>query len=658
MAKMKWISLLVVFYFLSVNCQKNDGGQNNDNDILQIITATAGDRVLNPNEITENIPVAAPILLSFNKQLDTIAAKKSVTLTQEGDPIGVSFNFPDQQKSVSVSPRQSMDHSASYSLEISNQLRGASGSTFQGITYSFITAKKEIKIKFIALNEKDFESSAIHDVDFDNITIETQFSEAINNTELQKHISITTEGMGVAIDYELSNDKKTLTVTNQEPLTYYRPYQYQMSSDLAADEASFEGFTNTFFTRLDSTNKFPEITDNALLTKVQHQTFKYFWEYGHPESGMARERYGSGNTVTTGGSGFGMAAIIVGIERGFITREQGINRLEKIVSFLESADRFHGAWPHWLNGNTGEVIPFSPDDDGADLVETAFLMQGLLTFRQYLNPGATTENELISRIDTLWETVEWDWFTNNEEVLYWHWSPNGGFKMNMQISGYNETLITYILAAASPTHSIDPEVYHNGYARNGNMTNGQDYYGYTLPVGFAYGGPLFFAHYSFMGLNPQNLSDDYADYWQQNVNHSLINQAYCIENPKNFIGYSEHCWGLTASDNHEGYSAHSPTNDLGVITPTAAISSIPYTPEESMKAIKHFYYKLGDRMWGEYGFHDAFNISENWYADSYIAIDQGPIIVMIENHRTGLLWDLFMTHPDVGPGLDKLNFNY
>ena len=213
-----------------------------------------------------------------------------------------------------------------------------------------------------------------------------------------------------------------------------------------------------------------------------------------------------------------------------------------------------------------------------------------------------------------------------------------------------------MLAAASPTHSIPKTVYDAGWASNGGMQNGNTYEGIQLQLGSAYGGPLFFTHYSFLGFDPRNLSHAYANYFTQNTNHSLINYSYCIRNPKNFVGYSDACWGLTASDNHQGYSAHSPTNDLGVITPTAALSSFPYTPEESMKALKFFYYTMGDRLWGTYGFYDAFNPTENWYASSYLAIDQGPIIIMIENYRTGLLWDLFMSAPEVETAMTTLGF--
>ena len=402
-----------------------------------------------------------------------------------------------------------------------------------------------------------------------------------------------------------------------------------------------------------------QLTDEKLLDLVQHQTFKYFYDFGDPVSGMARERNSSLDTVTTGGTGFGLMTMLVGMERGFITRQEGIDRIEQIVDFLENADRFHGAWPHWLSGSTGKVIPFSEKDNGADLVETAYLVQGMLSVREYLRDSNPKEVELKARIDTLWQEVEWNWFTRGgEKVLYWHWSPEYEWEMNHEIRGYNETLITYVLAASSPTFPIDSMVYHEGYARNGDIVNGKEYYGIKLPLGEDMGGPLFFVQYSFLGLDPRNLEDRYANYWEQNVNQTLINRQYCIDNPKNYEGYSADCWGLTASDNQDFYSAHSPSNDLGVITPTAAISSMPYTPEYSQQAMRYFFYELGDKLWGVYGFHDAFNMTKKWWADSYLAIDQGPIVIMIENYRSGLLWRLFMSAPEVAQGLHKLGFSF
>ncbi|AMM50431.1 periplasmic beta-glucosidase [Rufibacter sp. DG15C] len=404
------------------------------------------------------------------------------------------------------------------------------------------------------------------------------------------------------------------------------------------------------------------LTDEQLLDLVQKQTFKYFWDFGHPVSGMARERsntsfdYGN-EVVTTGGTGFGVMGIIVAAERGWITRQQAAERVQKIVNFLWKADMFHGVFPHWLNGETGKVIRFSPKDDGGDLVETSFLFQGLLCAKQYFTKDTPAENQLRNKIQWLWDGIEWNWHTqNNQNVLYWHWSPNNDWSMNHQIRGFNECLITYVLAASSPRFSISPQVYHQGWANSNYFRNGREYYGIKLPLGFDYGGPLFFSHYSFLGLDPRGLKDNYADYWEQNKNHTLINRAYCIDNPKKYKGYSANSWGLTASDSYRGYAAHSPTEDLGVISPTAALSAFPYTPEFSMQALKHFYNNLGDKIWGEYGFVDGFSEHHNWYADSYLAIDQGPIIVMIENYRTGLLWKLFMSNKDVQGGLKKLGF--
>lgn len=412
------------------------------------------------------------------------------------------------------------------------------------------------------------------------------------------------------------------------------------------------------------------ISDDSLLTLVQYRTFQYFWDGAEPTSGAARERFHADDVypendkhiVTSGGTGFGVMAILVGIERGFITRKEGFDRLNKLVDWLAKADRFHGAWPHWLNGETGKVKPFSPDDNGGDLVETSYLIQGLLCVRQYFKDGNAEEAALASRIDQLWREVDFDWYRNGKQVLYWHWSPDKAWKMNFAVEGYNECLIMYFLAAGSPTHSIPASAYHQGWARKGGIRNDSTHlqYGYHLDLkhNFAeqFGGPLFWSHYSYLGLNPKDLRDDYADYWEENTNHTLINRQYCLENPKGFKGYGENCWGLTASYSIKGYAAHSPNEDLGVISPTAAISSIVYTPKESIQVIRHLYEDLGEKVFGVYGFYDAFSEQENWYLPRYLAIDQGPEVVMIENYRSGLLWKLFMSCPEVAVAKDKLGF--
>ncbi|MBK8451375.1 MAG: beta-glucosidase [Saprospiraceae bacterium] len=404
-----------------------------------------------------------------------------------------------------------------------------------------------------------------------------------------------------------------------------------------------------------------KMDDDTLLELVQRQTFSYFWDFAHPVSGLSRERsnvtdYGP-EVITIGGSGFGVMSIIVATNRKWITRDTAVTQLLKILRFLQKADSYHGIFPHWLNGETRKVFPFSSYDDGADLVETSYLFQGLLCVRQYFNAENPNEIELRNQINNLWHRANWNWHTNGtKDSLYWHWSPKFGWKMNFPIKGYNECLITYILAASSPSFPIDPSLYHNCWTNSSFFKNGKSFYNYILPLGFDFGGPLFFAHYSFLGLDPRGLKDRYSNYWLQNQNHSLINFQYCQANPKAFPLYGSTCWGLTASDTRNGYSAHSPTNDLGVISPTAALSSFPYTPKESMDALRFFYYKLGNQLWSPFGFKDAFSTDLTWVAESHLAIDQGPIIIMIENYRTALLWDLFMSCPEIQNGLKTLNF--
>lgn len=415
-----------------------------------------------------------------------------------------------------------------------------------------------------------------------------------------------------------------------------------------------------------------EITDQELLDITQKETFKYFWNYAEENSGAARERYVVANPdldkniVTTGGTGFGLMSIIAAIERGFITREEGFQRISKIIDFFETADRFHGVWPHWLDGRTGKVKPFSTKDNGGDLVETAFFAQGLLIVRNYFQDGTIQQKTLSEKADELWREIEWDWYTNGQNVLYWHWSPDYNWDIGLKVTGFNECLIAYVLAASSPTHPISKQVYIEGWARSGGIKSASVKYGYPLVVqhagGLEYGGPLFWSHYSFLGLNPKGLSDEYVNYGDVVTNHAKINFEYCVQNPIGYRGYSKDCWGLTASyskasDGGLTYAAHSPSEDLGVISPTAAISSMPYTPDESLDALRYFY-SLKDRLLGPAGFYDAFSLHPGiWVAEAYLAIDQGPIVVMVENYRTGLLWSLFMGDSEIKNGLDKLGFN-
>ena len=652
------IMYLFIFAFMISGCK--DKSTQQQPDTFQLLKVSADQTTLSGSQTNTGISVTAIFYINFSVSVDQTTVQNGIRLTysdsDDETDIPLIVDLKNDGLTISAKPKQPLDWRTSYRLEITDALQSVQGADFPGTEYFFETENGTGELLSATINNTELQSNAlIRGVSYDEVTLELVFSEALSNLDLQTHIRVTP---AFNSSYTLSEDGRTVTINSNEELDYYRHHYLNISGDLTFENGfEFETYNTRFQTGLNPEFKFPEISDEQLLHKIQEATFGYFWDFAHPVSGLARERNTSGDIVTTGGSGFGLKAIVVGIHRGFISRSEGIERLEKVVAFLESADRFHGVWPHWMHGATGEAIAFSTYDDGGDLVETAFMAQGLITVREFLDENIQEEKNLFDGINELLDSIEWDWYTRGgQNVLYWHWSENHGWQMNMSIRGYNEALIVYVLAASSENYGIDAEVYHQGWARSGNIINGNSYYGITLPLGFDYGGPLFFSHYSFLGLDPRNLSDTYADYWQQNRNHTLINREHSIVNPNNFIGYSSESWGLTASDNFEGYLAHEPTRDNGTITPTAAISSIPYTPEESMDAIRHFYYVLGDKLWGDYGFHDAFNPTEGWWADSYLAIDQGPIIIMIENHRSGLLWNLFMEASEVQPALEKLGF--
>jgi hypothetical protein len=418
------------------------------------------------------------------------------------------------------------------------------------------------------------------------------------------------------------------------------------------------------------------MSDEELLTMVQEGSFRYYWEGAHPIAGMAIEILpGDENLVAVGASGHGIMALLVGVERGFITREQGVERMLKITRFLSKADRFHGVFPHFLDGRTGKIISrFGKYDNGGDLVETAFLMQGLLAACQYFTRDIAEEHEIQKTISSLWRSVEWDWYRGDgtSNFLYWHWSPDYGFYLNHPLIGWNETMIVYLLAIASPTHPVPATMYHTGWAgqseqaveyrrwwsrttQGDHYVNGNSYYGIKLDVGEGNGADLFFTHYSFLGFDPRDKKDAYTNYFKNNRNIALINHAYAVANPAKYVGYGDNSWGRSAGINAAGGRAY-PRDDNGTITCTGALASFPYTPIESMKALKHFYRDLGERLWGIYGFRDGFNLSEDWFEDVYMGLNQAPIAVMIENYRSGLTWKLFMSNSEIKPALDRIGF--
>lgn len=421
------------------------------------------------------------------------------------------------------------------------------------------------------------------------------------------------------------------------------------------------------------------MSDDQILTMLQRECFRYYWEGAHPVSGTTLENIpGDDRIVATGATGFGIMALVVGVDRGFITRQQGLDRMAKIVTFLGKAPRYHGVWSHFMDGNTGKSLPvFDMFDNGGDLVETAFLMEGMLAARQYFRGSSPAERDIFNRISQLWETVEWDWYRRSPEspALYWHWSPDWSWYINHQITGFNECMIVYLLAIASPTHGVPGQLYYSGWAnqkesgakyRKGwsgtaegeDYTNGHTYYGVRLDVGVGSGGPLFFTHYSYMGFDPRGIHDRFTDYFRNNEDIAKINLAYCKHDPGHYKGYGANFWGLTASDGPDGYMPHEPTlhGDDGTMTFTGALSSFPYTPAASLAMLKHVYRDLGDKVWGVYGPRDAINLGQDWVSPIYMGLNQAPITVMIENYRTGLIWKLFMSNPEIKPMLGKIGF--
>ncbi len=505
-------------------------------------------------------------------------------------------------------------------------------------------------------------------------------------TGYDRHIDLTWDAVANADALQNYTVYRSLDGTNFQPVGTQQPYFTRYADFLGkSDQKAYykvvavdKNYQQSSFSEIASAST-RELNDDELLTMLQEACFRYYWEGADPNSSGTRENIpGDDRIVATGATGFGVMALVVGVNRGFITREQGLERLTKLVDFLEKAPRYHGAWSHFMNASTDQTLPlFGIFDDGGDLVETSFLMEGLLAARQYFKGPSEAEQSLYARISHLWEAVEWDWYrrSTQRDALLWHWSPEWSFYIDHRLTGFNEVMITYLLAIASPTHSVPADLYYTGWAgqsptavsyREGwsgtadgdHYENGHTYYGIKLDVGVGTGGPLFFTQYSFMGFDPRGIHDRYTDYFDNNRNIALIDAAYCEQDPGHYAGYGADSWGLTASDDQIGYLAHAPNtnSDDGTITPTGALGSFPYTPTLSMAALKHFYRDLGDRLWGIYGPRDAFNISRNWFSPIYMGLDQAPIVVMVENYRTGLIWKLFMSNPEITPALDRIGF--
>jgi hypothetical protein len=407
----------------------------------------------------------------------------------------------------------------------------------------------------------------------------------------------------------------------------------------------------------------------AFLTELQEAGFRYFWEMAHPVSGLSRENLPGWdrNLCSIGSTGFSMFNYIVGVERGFITRKQAAERVLKATDFLlNDVDRFFGIYPHWVNGETGKVIPFEVGNDGSDMVETSFLVMGLFAAREYFDGTVATEQKIRIKVNKVWESIDWISHATTRpdgtKALYWIWSPTKKEFMNLYCQGFSECQMLYLLAMSSPTHAVSDDFYWEGWEQQGFYEK-YTMHGVELDFPWTYRIPLFPAHYSYMGLDPNKIKFKGKPYYDILKNWCLAQYRYFPTRKDDFKGYEHPLWGLTASINPSGYKAHAPGDawehsvnlDDGTVAPTAALSSMPYLPAESKAAMTEMFTKYGDRLWGPFGFYDAFNLTVDWFPKEYLSIDVGPIAPMIENHRTGKCWDVFMQAPEIQKTIKRIH---
>ena len=348
--------------------------------------------------------------------------------------------------------------------------------------------------------------------------------------------------------------------------------------------------------------------------------------------------------------------ILTGIERGWITRKEGAKRILTLVRYLNKAERIKGAWSHWMNIE-GQPVKFGKQIESGDLVETSFMMMGLYAAQAYLTENNSVEKEIRKTVDSFRQTIQWSDFVHNGD-LYWLWERTNE-TFTLPLRGYNEALVTYILALGAPDkYAIDADVYKNGWQQNGKIFKPrQSHYGYPFVMGANLSGPLFLSHYSFLGMNPKAMQDKYVDYQQYGTYHAMIHRHYCMEEAPKEYQYNAFNWGLSAGSGpnqpvKKGYKPRTPKRDDGVIAPTAALSSMPYTPFYSIQMLLNLHDNY-PQLRTPGGFGDGYSLVDNWFFKGRIAIDQGPIVIMIENYRSGFLWELLANHPDIKKGMEK-----
>jgi hypothetical protein len=414
---------------------------------------------------------------------------------------------------------------------------------------------------------------------------------------------------------------------------------------------------------------------DKLMNDEQEAAVRFYVDEALPASGLSPEgRPGWGPTITAiGASGMGIENIIVGVERGFIPRQEGLDLILRQLRFLDTkAEKQKGAFGHWMDDGSGEIKPFMNPGTSVDLVETAFLIEGVIIAREYFKGDTPEEKELREIANRLSANVEWDKFmaraekdpsnpkkTNwvhetNAPVMIWHWHPVDGFS-DVPVKGFNEALMCYLLGIGSETHPINPQSYYEGWMDpQRGLGKAREDFGIKHSLGYGVGWPLFFAHYTFIGYDPKQVSYDGKSYFDHFVDACRIQQLYAKSRAGEFKGFDT-LWGQAASLYPKGYRPNEPgPRDDGTIASTAALSSMPYLPEAVIPCMESMYLNYGDRLWGPYGFYNAINPTQNWVGQKYIGIELGPIAPMIENYRSGLFWKLFMQSPEARRAAKKI----
>lgn len=405
-----------------------------------------------------------------------------------------------------------------------------------------------------------------------------------------------------------------------------------------------------------------QATTAALLDTVQHASFLYFWNEANPANGLIRDRSQSWSPCSIASLGFGLSSICVGIDHGWVTREAGRDRVRTALQTLWTTPQGSGAsgfigykgfYYHFLDMTTATRTW----DSELSTIDTALLFAGVLDCKQYFTGSDTTETSIRALADSIYRRADWEFFRNATAGLYMGWKPGTGFSGYGLWRGYNEAMIMYILGLGSPTHPIP----------SGCWTFWTGTYSWQTQYGQTYVifPPLFGHQYSHCWIDFRYIADAYMrakgiTYFENSRRATLAQRAYAVANPGGWVGYSDSLWGLTASDSPTGYRARGAPpaqNDDGTITPTAPVSSLPFTPSEMLPVIRNLYFGYPP-LWGPYGFLDAFNLSVGgtWWDTDYIGIDQGPIVLMIENYLTNAVWDRFMQNPDVQLGLTRAGF--